>query len=406
MRVAIALLLLTAFLLALAMCASAAGAPGLSEMDRLGLLWKAYHYEQAMQARHLRDGGLVIGGVRYPQPKGWAYEEDENSAYLTGMYLAATSFRYAVTRDPAALAQAKRSARALDTLQAVTGQPYLARWYRPYAADAQHDDGWLKGAWRRSGDREWLGNTSTDQYTGAMFGYSVYYALAADREERARVAKAVGALVGRVLEGGMRIRDEQDKPTSWSDMSPESMQEPMYALVGLHLLKVAYQVTGERRFEDKYRELCTKHKYLELAVKRDNDWSWNYSDDVMSFEAFYTTISQEKDPAIKQALRHALDVNWKNVHRHGRDLFGVFQEAWNPGDGAGALALQQLVDFPADKIEVSGHERTSTPTPLRERQPGWVEFMNRTRYRVQGTEQSGVDYLLAYWMARYHRIVK
>ena len=56
----------------------------LSEVDRGGLSWKAADYERAMQARHLRDGGLVIGGVDFPFPKWHALEDDENSAYLTG----------------------------------------------------------------------------------------------------------------------------------------------------------------------------------------------------------------------------------------------------------------------------------------------------------------------------------
>ncbi|UCH35749.1 MAG: hypothetical protein JSV65_05195 [Armatimonadota bacterium] len=387
-------------------CACFCAAGGLSEIDRWGLHWKAVNYERAMQARHLRDGGLAIGGVDFPFPKGHEREDDENCAYLTGAYLAAVCFRYAVTGEPEALEQAKRSAASLRKLVDVTGSPgYLARWWRPATADAPTPTGWLAKCWQRNGAYEWLGNPSTDQYTGVFFGWSVYYDLAADAAERKLTAKYVGDMAGRILDADMKILDPEGKPTTWYDMAPETLQQPVYAPVALHLLKVAYQVTGEQRFEDKYRELALQHDYLARSCKRSDDPEWNRSDDVMSFESFYTTITQEKDAEIRQGLVKALQVNWDDVRADGRWLFGIFYDALCPGRGQSKIALQELVDYPSHKITVKDREQTEEPIPAWQRSYGWFEFMCDTRMRLVGSEQAGVDYLLAYWMARHHGLV-
>jgi hypothetical protein len=378
----------------------------LGDADRGGLLWKAVNYERAMQARHLRDGGLVIGGVDFPFPKDHALEDDENSAYLTGAYLAALSFRYAATREPEAREQAKRCAASLRKLVEVTGSPgFLARWYRPVSGAAPPPTGWLTDAWRTNGPHQWLGNPSADQYTGVIFGWSVYYDLAADDAEKELARKTVAAMAGRLLDAGMKILDPEGKPTTWYDMSPETLQEPLYASVALHILKVAYQVTGERRFEDKYRELALKRDYLRLCIKPGASGEWNRSDDVMSFESWYTTLTHEQDPQIRKGLLKALQVNWDDVREDGRHLFGIFYDALNPGGGQSEMAIRELVDYPSHKITIRNSERTDAPIPAWQRPYGWFEFMCDTHLRVLGTEQPGVDYLLAYWMARYHKLI-
>ena len=390
---------------ALAACGCAAGA--LSEVDRGGLLWKAANYERAMQARHLRDGGMVLGGARFPTPLGHEGEDDENSAYLTGAYLASLSFRYAVTGEAEARDQARRCAASLRKLVDVTGCPgYLARWWRPVAEAKPKEVGWLAKAWRTRGKYRWLGNPSTDQYTGVMFGYSVYYDLAADARERRLVGKYVGEMIGRVVEAGMKILDPEGKPTTWYDMSPESLQEPLYSIVALHLLKVAYQTTGQQRFEDKYRELALQRHYLQRAIKQKADEHWNRSDDVMSFESFYTTLQHEQDPALREGLARALQANWENVRADGRHLFGICYDALCPGAGQSAAAIQELVDFPSQKLWVTGREHSGQPVPSWQRVPGWFDFMSDPHQRAVGMEESGVDYLLAYWMARYHGLIK
>jgi len=393
-------------LLLMLLAVAGLGAVALSEADRGGLLWKADNYERAMQARHLRDGGLVIGGVSFPFPAGHEREDDENAAYLTGAYLASLAFRYAVTREPEAQAQAKRCAASLRKLVEVTGTPgYLARWWRPVSDTAPPETGWLAKAWQTNGPYRWLGNPSTDQYTGVMFGYSVYYDLAADDAERALAARSVGEMIGRILDAGMKILDPAGQPASWYDMSPETLQQPVYAPVALHLLKVAYQVTGEERFERSYRELALEHDYLRRSIKQPGDPQWNRSDDVMAFESWYTTIMHERDPQVRDGLLAALQVNWDDVRADGRWLFGIFYDALRPGSGQSEMALRELVDYPSHKITAKGHERAPEQVPAWQRSYGWFEFMADTQMRVVGSEQPGVDYLLGYWMARYHQLV-
>jgi len=69
------------------------------------------------------------------------------------------------------------------------------------------------------------------------------------------------------------------------------------------------------------------------------------------------------------------------------------------------MAIEELVDYPSHKITITGRERMPEPVPAWQRSYGWFEFMCDTRMRVIGSEQPGVDYLLAYWMARHHGLV-
>jgi hypothetical protein len=368
------------------------------------LAWKARRFDRAMQERHVRDGGLAVGGVPIPYQPG-ADENDENSAYLTGAYLAALSFRYAATKEQSARDEALGCFRAIRKLVAVTGQKgLLARWYETALAPSpDENNGWLKDAWHQSGEYRWLGNVSTDQYCGALFGLGVYYRLAAPEEVRPEVASLVGDMVGRILDAGMVITDVDGKPTTWSNMSPKGLQEPMYALMGLGFLRVAADVTGDERFAREYDRLLNQEDYAARA-KPVNRWQseWNFSDDVMAWEMLYHLLLLEKRPAERAKLASAADGVWGLVKGQKRALFDIVRSVTTDDKAIGDGAVHQLFLMPADKLEVQGRVRASQAVDLDLRPISWFEWVDSPYRSVQGVEWAGVDYLVAYWMARYH----
>ncbi len=93
--------------------------------------------------------------------------------------MAAESYRYQVSGDPAALANAQGALAYLKTLADVTGTDLLARCIVPinsnYAASITSQES--ANGIHESGDNYWIGNTSRDEYMGVFFGLSVAYDL-------------------------------------------------------------------------------------------------------------------------------------------------------------------------------------------------------------------------------------
>ena len=368
------------------------------------LLWKARHFDRIIQERHLVDGGLVIGGVRLPYDPN-IVEDNENGAYETGAYLAALSFCFAATKDQAARNEALACFRCFQKLVAVTGQKgLLARWYkRASKPSPSENEGWLANAWHQSGEYRWLGNVSTDQYCGALFGLAIYHQLAAPAAVKPQVESLVADMAGRLLDAGMVIKDIDGKPTSWSNMSPQGIQEPMYALMGLGFLRVAAAVTNQPRFEREYDRLLNEQNYATRAIPK-NRWlsDWNFSDDVMAWEMLYHLLLLEKRPAEKAKLAAAADGAWSLVKGQKRALFDIVRSVTTNDKALGESALRQLFLMPAEKIDVRGRQRATAPVDLSLRPPAWFEWVDSPYESIVGAEYSGVDYLVAYWMARYH----
>ena len=125
------------------------------------------------------------------------YDNGGDSAIWTGHYLAAESYRYAVTRDIAALNNIRNALTGIENLRVVTGTGLLARFYMPTdtpyveamaraVQDGSRFEGTLNGA-----PHYFIAYTSRDQYSGIMFGLSVVFELVDDPGVRTRAANEV-----------------------------------------------------------------------------------------------------------------------------------------------------------------------------------------------------------------------
>jgi hypothetical protein len=116
------------------------------------------------------------------------YTRCGDSALWTGHYLAAEAFRYKVTQAPDALNNVKTAIAALKGLADVTGTNLLARCMvaanSPYAADISSEEAANGIHTNSSAEWIWVGNTSRDEYSGALFGVAVAYDMVADPEIR------------------------------------------------------------------------------------------------------------------------------------------------------------------------------------------------------------------------------
>src|ERR1700679_1037873 len=136
--------------------------------------------DSTIQSRHLPFGGILDPiFVSSDSQAITGYTRCGDSALWTGHYLAAESYRYKVSGDPTALANAQAALAYLKALVDVTGTDLLARCVVPmnsnYAAGITSEES-ANGIYQ-SGDDYWIGNTSRDEYIGVFFGLSVAYDL-------------------------------------------------------------------------------------------------------------------------------------------------------------------------------------------------------------------------------------
>src|SRR6202167_2072831 len=149
------------------------GGPSPTSVDALSL-------DATIQSRHLPFGGILDPIFSTSNSSAiTGYTRCGDSALWTGHYLAAESYRYNVTNDPAALANAQNALAYLKSLVDVTSTDLLARCIVPinsnYAAGITSEES-ANGIHSR-GANYWIGNTSRDEYLGVFFGLSVAYEL-------------------------------------------------------------------------------------------------------------------------------------------------------------------------------------------------------------------------------------
>ena len=242
----------------------------------------------------------------------------EDCPFHTGAYLAALSFRYAVTQDPQVRQWADHTFEGVLKLEAVTGEPgCVARSFNRTDGPNWHEKAYFfPMEWHEStampGYR-WMGDLSSDQFTSLVFGVTTYWELCADEEHKAIAAGFLERMVGRCVEHNFRIVDVDGKMTLWGNFCPDLPHENLNAHLILAHLKAAHRVTGSPAFSAAYDRLITKYHYDEEAIMAKVLWpvEWrNGSDDMLAAMAYYHLMRFEEDPALHAKYRMGLNRHW------------------------------------------------------------------------------------------------
>ncbi len=316
---------------------------------RLTLAQKFAYYHRIAVRRHIRPLGF-IGSCRLMAPGDtlhWKPEDSDNDGLHTGRYLAMESLHYAATGNPDARQRARKAFHAMLRLQTITQTPgFFARSIIPVTWKKMHDANrtytekeWalehvknprnkrVEERWRLSKDGKylWKGDTSSDEMTGHMFGYLFYYDLAADRAEKKRVRNLVCRIIDYIVDNGFVLKDIDGIHTKWAVWSPELLNhDPDWAaerginsLEMLSYLKVAYHVSGNKKYERIYRNLIEKHHFAENArhAKTYNP-SWRtHIDDGLLPLVYPALFLYEKDPNLVKIYQESLDWWYRSVRK-------------------------------------------------------------------------------------------
>ena len=351
---------------------------------RMTLARKFAFYHRIALKRHIRPPGF-IGSCRLAAPGDtlhWKPEDSDNDGLHTGRYLAMESLRYAATGSREARQQARKAFHAMLQLHTITQTPgFFARSIIPASWKTMHDANrhftekeWalehvknprnkrVEKRWRRSRDGKylWKGDTSSDEMTGHMFGYLFYYDLAADKSERKLVRDLVCRIMDYVIDNGFVLKDIDGTHTKWAVWSPDLLNhDPDWAaerginsLEMLSYLKVAYHVSGNRKYERVYRELIEKHHFAENArhAKVYNP-SWRtHIDDGLLPLVYPALFLYEKDPNLIKIYQQSLDWWYRGVRRDRMPLVDFVYALCTGKPAQLEETLFSLRDAPLDLI--------------------------------------------------------
>ncbi len=400
--------------------------------ENVRLAEKAARFEDGLES-FLSPDGLLAYQQRTGQP--FRYRLSADAAIWTGSLLGAECLRHAVTGEAAALDRVRRLVAGLHKLHEITGVPGLfARSYAPGAPEERDGDQVHAGGGALAGFK-WKGDVSKDQVAGLVFGYGVASLHIEDVAVRRTVAADAAALADHLIRNDLRLVDVDGETTTHGNLRGRIACVPigLNALIALAAFKVAHHASGgEERFARAYDDLIDRG-YHEIAywAKFQVLGKTNQNNDNMQFLALYPLLRLETDPAIRRAYIRSAERTWRYIRFEGNAFFNfVTALALGPAlEGAQDDALLTLRLFPLDKrsFEVDlredprfertffknrkGRVKAVAPLPINYRtQTAWA-WRDDPYALISGEGREGeevypgADYLLAYWLGRYHGFV-
>jgi hypothetical protein len=407
------------------------------EHREMTLAQKSKEFVERIRARHVRWGLTADSDLRIPGDLSTnQMRSTDNDGLWTAIYVAAECFRYRVTGEADARANAQQGMRAILRLEEITGIPgFPARSFIRKGVDIQPQD----GEWHDTPDGQWRwkGDTSSDEIVGNYFVYPIYYDLVADEDEKRLLAAALDRITNHILDHGYQLIDVDGKRTRWGWWGPESIWEDAdeMGLRALHILahlRTAMHVTQNEANRAKYRrhydELITRHRYhlLTRNQKINIPGRVNHSDDELAFLSYYPLLQYETDAELRKVYAESLERAWQIERPERNPLWNFIYAA-----GSGSKDFDQfesiltLREIPLDQITWTVTNSLRRDVPLnayRDRQGRQqslivlpydqlpVSKWNGNPYALDGgnggrSEDDGAYFLLPYWLGRYHRLI-
>ncbi|MBI4583366.1 MAG: hypothetical protein HY717_05015 [Planctomycetes bacterium] len=421
--------------------------PTYPEHVKIPLAEKIGRIESHLRSRHLSPEGVLV----YHRPdrefspgEAGGYQNLADEAMWTGCLLAAFAFKYSITRTPADREAVLLVLKGLRLLHRVTGRSgLLARAIFPAALELPGEkpsQKWRSGAVPHSNYR-YRGDVSKDQYFGVLFGYAVAATVlgidagSGDAELRELMAPEVAAIADHIWDNDLRIVDADGETTTFGNLRGFIAGVPIGPNADLCLgwQLLAARLNGAERFGRHYRSLlgrgyheataCNKFQFLGLT---------NHNNDNMAMLGLYSLIALESDAGVKAVYQKSLRRLWGWV-RHEGNLFFNLVDAARAGEAPPEQLRRDMAEtfllFPVDlrvrAVDLKGHPlvqpscfrgrkgalRNQTALPLHLRSLSsfiWKSspYALEADLDAKGDETySGMDYLLVYWLARYHGLL-
>jgi hypothetical protein len=369
---------------------------------------KAEIYEQEIERYHRRTSfGYVNPAVlSEPGDKSSAKPKySDNDGFNTGLYLAANSFAYSVTRNPKYKESAVRSFRALQFLSEVTQggehsapKGFIARNVVPiteanpneiYSLEydigrQQRDSLWKIMRPRvpidKTGQWYWKCDSSSDELDGHFFGYAIYFDHVCETEEEKQpVRQLVRDIMEHILTHDYSLVDHDGRPTRWARFSPKDLNERpewvaergMNSIAILTFLSITHHITGDEKYREEFLKLAFEHGY---GMNGMSQYKWipgshspgHQPGDNLTFMNYYHLLRYEADPRLLSMFNFAISRHW-SFEKYERNAFTNFiyaaccrgktrvdnwrEEELSPPPACYQDAVETLRRYPLDLVE-------------------------------------------------------
>jgi len=420
---------------------------------------KAAYYQDICMKRHVRKP-FFVEKCYFPDPSDmtvWEPRDDDNDGEYTSLFLLGECFRYAVTKNPQAKANADKAYEALEFLQKVTETDgFFARTVIPVSWTRMADPNEeltdeekasrrirdprckpIEKRWRKSSDGKWLwkGDTSSDEMNGHMMAYHFYYDLVAEGKRKQRVAQHVDNIMSHVIKNNYTLTDPIDgKPTRWGVWTPEKLNGDPDWWVERHInsfemlayMRIAHHITGKQLYMKEYEKFLHEHNYLSRMrrPKAHRRSEWSHIDDGMLAELSPSLMMLESDPKLRAIYFEGIAWSYSMVENEQNPFFNFSYGMVGGKNFHLRESVEFLRDHPLDlrhyTIDNSKRDdiklvRSPMQEPLQidrmlppsergvmrlDKNP-WAHISGDFNDPQGHLESSGVVWMLPYWMGRY-----
>jgi hypothetical protein len=414
---------------------------GIIRYEPYTLAKKAAYYE-----RHINEWGhkrlgfihtLYWGG----EERGWVREVSDNDGGHTAPWLAAMSFKYAVTGDVAVRQEAVEAFQAMIWMDEITPKDgFIARSIFSKQGDtdtlATQGSGGLPAKWYETDDGLWVwkGDTSSDEIIAHIYAVSIFHDLAAKGPEKKRAAQHLGRIASHVIDNGYKLIDMDGKPTRWGRWDPEYLQRPYgYYARGLNgmevqsIMRAAWTTTGKEEYAAGFQQLLDwgyhNHTVRQRIVFPPHDIApW---DDNLAWRSYYTLMRYTDDPNLRSIYLRSIARTWEIKRLEHVSLFNIGYGAMTGHDCEMDKAIDHLrawtLDCQEHNYQNSHRSDLATENGYTAYTSSGTRGMSPRETSVQGGSRPALGYdggrggrvvreptgfIRDYWMARFHGMIE
>jgi hypothetical protein len=421
------------------------GGLGIIRYEPYTLQKKAAYYQRSMDEWGYKRLGFTQK-IHWNDQRGeWVREVTDNDGGFTTHYLVAMMYRYAVTGDPDALAEAIDTFKAIVWLEEITpieGFPARSIWSVGDAEPrSEGGSGGLPARWvpTPDGNFYWKGDTSSDEVGAHYYGMAIFHDLMPEGPEKERARLHVERLTRHIVDNGWKLRDMGGASDSLGKMGSGVPATPLRDVRprserhgGPGLRAHGHRTAGHRRgYRDALQQLLD-WRYDEHTVRQKITFPPNYItvwDDRLAFMSYYALLKYVECPRLRALYLRSLQRSWeiKRIEKHPwyNFLYGMM----TGNDCEVQESVGFLREWPLDLISYT--YRNSQRTDLYP-EPGYVSYAvgprtnspkaispRESEPKKLDTSQLTLDggrdgrsaptpntWLETYWMGRYYGFIE